>query len=1236
MIKRLLFVLAIVLGTVGVTWGQSAETVGTLEALKAAIAKEGVTTITLSADIANADAASGSAITIRRALTLNGNAYKMIGSADQNIIAIAADGVKVNDIFVTNTKKKAIPTDLGGSGICVHGAKGVTLSNIRTNYCTGAGVVINGSTVSIDGIYAVDNLWGGVALGQEAGQDAPKLTIKNVENVTGPLQIYADATNANGWVDITGSKDEPAWTCGQIIGKTVWTNKINIVDGMRFYTNARSIQEINTVLSISSLVGIRGVKCSDIAIVGVDVEGDAILITADDIIFDGNGTFLTGRATENMIHVKTAKGVILRNIRGTNRSGNMVMLEDAQDVKIESCEFTESAGAGLLVSNSSANASNLKTNINGKGGVILSKLSAERQFTMTSGLLFEKEAVWTDDSKDFVTLPAEYKATTSGSKTVWTNAAPAFYFTPEGAGNKTGESWDNAYSKSSLGTIISSSPDNAVMKLGAGTYDYMSAPIKIEKTTTIEGAGVDKTIIKGAIAIKGSTTATAANVAIKGIKFDYSPKALTTGRCQSVFQLVDGKTNLVVENSVIDNRTAGYANGFGTTSYLKMQNVFQLDSAATGTLLIANTTINLLADNQRAISAHGQLSSISMNNSAIKGQDNGSGQYGACIHRNSTMLTLDNSAISLNNHYCIWVIQGEDQTIHIKNKSIVSGYGALYLMNPSGVRAVVSGGSTLTGITKNNGPSDSFGAIIFEGASNSTVEIVDSYIGNEFKAPQTAAMTPIMISNNTSNYPKSEGNRVVLSGKSIVRTFNNSTNPFMVAYGISPDPKVDNNYVTVVGAEVQFKDQNDKDCFVVNHQDGAFRNAAVSVVDAIVYGSIYKEAYNQWPIANTGDMVMATDQTTAQVLASLNAAKAQFFERPEGLKEDTDTEKYWERYIVPSNVIVNSKDAYLVSGKDAVNAFAEKATDGKAVYWLQQGETAFVAKALSKNVVIATNTTWSDAKNGGSSVLIKNGATLTIQAAMALDSVLMEGSAQLRTDLNVTANALQYAYPATKSWKAFGFPTAAIEVKGVDAPSANDDAKGVWMGVLGTSATAPVFELQTNAFASAGLIAADKDSNLVVLSANATPLSLTTKAEPSAPDATTKFLFVANPNLSAMQLTQTAYVLDAAGKFFERVDNPTIAPFQSYILADAGTTATLRSLRVDDGITTGNDIVPTDGYYIQAAEGAILIRTNEPVQILVADMNGRLLYNGLVTTDGQRIDLPAGIYAVNRQLVRVK
>ena len=89
-------------------------------------------------------------------------------------------------------------------------------------------------------------------------------------------------------------------------------------------------------------------------------------------------------------------------------------------------------------------------------------------------------------------------------------------------------------------------------------------------------------------------------------------------------------------------------------------------------------------------------------------------------------------------------------------------------------------------------------------------------------------------------------------------------------------------------------------------------------------------------------------------------------------------------------------------------------------------------------------------------------------------------------------------------------------------------------------------------------------------------------------------------------------------------------------MTDTKTLSTLRSLRLGDSIVTGTQVIePMEGYYVTTERGAIVIHTPEPMDVVIIGMNGKVAYRGEVT-DGQRIMVSSGIYAVNGQLVRVK
>ena len=359
-------------------------------------------------------------------------------------------------------------------------------------------------------------------------------------------------------------------------------------------------------------------------------------------------------------------------------------------------------------------------------------------------------------------------------------------------------------------------------------------------------------------------------------------------------------------------------------------------------------------------------------------------------------------------------------------------------------------------------------------------------------------------------------------------------------------------------------------------------------------------------------------------------------------------------------LVINCEDAYLVTGKDEAAAFADVAKK-KAVKQLTLANNQLAVVSAFSAPVINDEQSWNDAMYAEQNVTITKDGILNINVAMALDTVFMEEGAQLKVLPNtaVTAKAVQLAYKVTDKWKAFGFPFGKMgdsktmtvkDASGTDVKTKEGNfgvagETGLWAATV--KADAVEFEMKSAnvTLDSACLIAADRDSFIYVTSPAGMVVSLGTKEAPTAPTAPTvpsasnggiALAIIANPNLYAMQLQGYAYILDESKNVFTQQFNPTVAPFQSYILADEKTTSTLRSLRVGETPTGNEKITPVEGYYVESGHGTITIRTAEPVQVVVADMLGRIYYNARVTSDGYQINLPAGIYAVNNQKVIVK
>lgn len=349
--------------------------------------------------------------------------------------------------------------------------------------------------------------------------------------------------------------------------------------------------------------------------------------------------------------------------------------------------------------------------------------------------------------------------------------------------------------------------------------------------------------------------------------------------------------------------------------------------------------------------------------------------------------------------------------------------------------------------------------------------------------------------------------------------------------------------------------------------------------------------------------------------------------------------------IRPNNLegTVVAPNNYWGSDNPDFSALIDKsrAPNGSVDYFPYYSDVA-LGTLIYKMVTISEDTVWAT-PHPNQNVTVLDGATLTLSVPMSLDTVTMREGAQIKSNLadqtgSVTTKSLRFSPDLSGiEWKALGMPLASAVIKNsteeeILAPSVQNVDNGIWFARLKDNKT-PEFVVDESAFGMAGLWAANGDTYTI---SSEGAFEFKTLEEPAAPTETGTFLMCSNPNTFTITLKQSAYILTTDGTSFEQEANPEIKPFQSFVLTDAKTLSTLRSLRIGDGVVTGNQTIePVDGYYVTTDRGAIVIHTPEPMDVVIIGMNGKVAYRGEVT-DGQRIMVPSGIYAVNGQLVRVK
>ncbi len=128
-----------------------------------------VTAVTLNSDIELTKS-----LFISEAMKVDGNGYKFVGTealGKDNVVTVTADDVVLNDVtIVTNAANK--------SGLHVYKAQGVEANDLtvdNTNTAGGAGVVVNGADLTLNGTTTItlgENSWGAINVDDKNGVSA--------------------------------------------------------------------------------------------------------------------------------------------------------------------------------------------------------------------------------------------------------------------------------------------------------------------------------------------------------------------------------------------------------------------------------------------------------------------------------------------------------------------------------------------------------------------------------------------------------------------------------------------------------------------------------------------------------------------------------------------------------------------------------------------------------------------------------------------------------------------------------------------------------------------------------------------------------------------------------------------------------------------------------------------------------------------------------------------------------
>lgn len=308
------------------------------------------------------------------------------------------------------------------------------------------------------------------------------------------------------------------------------------------------------------------------------------------------------------------------------------------------------------------------------------------------------------------------------------------------------------------------------------------------------------------------------------------------------------------------------------------------------------------------------------------------------------------------------------------------------------------------------------------------------------------------------------------------------------------------------------------------------------------------------------------------------------------------------------------------------------------------GQGTMPTRTSFLNVEISSPVTYQATLHKGLPIRVMKGGTFTVATDESdkddiyFNKLIIEEGGQVVTNNEFGCKELLAARTLGNKWTAYGSPVnmnavAKASQKFYKLSGYKDTGNQSWSS--SGSGTGTSYTIST-----LFLIATETNDVPVTLTAPATgsnPVIIPADTDAPTGEAlyTGIFLFCANPTLKDVTIP-VAYILNADGTRFERTENAVVKPFQSYIVANATTSAAVMSLRAGS-IPTANEPValPDNTFRVWAADGQLHLDASKPADISIYNTAGQLVRR-LALTGQQTVSLPRGIYFVHSNNITYK
>lgn len=217
------------------------------------------------------------------------------GNSTKHALGIEANDVTIKNLTINNASK--------AYGVQAYVAKGITLNNITINNSKGAGLTVNGSSVTANGLNTNLNAWGSVNVDPGDGVKTASIFTLNGGSLTENIQIWSDGKYVSGAATVTvNAAGYNKFRSGEVF---IWTNKelkntaVITKDGITilYPTIEAAIGNAavgDTVMVYPGLyeenitIDVEELQLKSVAgAAGTTIKGSTINITEDNVVIEG-------------------------------------------------------------------------------------------------------------------------------------------------------------------------------------------------------------------------------------------------------------------------------------------------------------------------------------------------------------------------------------------------------------------------------------------------------------------------------------------------------------------------------------------------------------------------------------------------------------------------------------------------------------------------------------------------------------------------------------------------------------------------------------------------------------------------------------------------------------------------------------------------------------------------------------------------------------------------------------